>query len=57
MDSRLRGNDEVFAIRAMPDNMTAIRSLTIDPVTEIILIAGSLYLAGEVLARNDEVPV
>ena len=34
----------------------ALAGLAVDPVTEIVLIAGSLYLAGEVLRANGEVP-
>ncbi len=35
----------------------ALQRLRIDPQRDIILIAGSLYLAGEVLRLNDELPV
>ncbi len=34
----------------------AFQRLKIDPAKEIILIAGTLYLAGEVLALNDQIP-
>ncbi|ENY81234.1 bifunctional folylpolyglutamate synthase/dihydrofolate synthase [Sphingopyxis sp. MC1] len=34
----------------------ALAGLAVDPVTEIVLIAGSLYLAGEVLRANGELP-
>lgn len=34
----------------------ALRALNIDPVRERVLIAGSLYLAGEVLRENGESP-
>ena len=34
----------------------ALAGLAVDPVTEIVLIAGSLYLAGEVLRLNGELP-
>jgi dihydrofolate synthase / folylpolyglutamate synthase len=39
-----------------PDITEAIQSLTIDPDHEILLIAGSLYLAGEVLKANNQIP-
>ena len=41
---------------AAPDITKAIQSLTIDPDHEILLIAGSLYLAGEVLKANNQIP-
>jgi dihydrofolate synthase/folylpolyglutamate synthase len=34
----------------------ALRALVLDPAREIVLIAGSLYLAGEVLSANGEPP-
>src|SRR3546814_19068731 len=34
----------------------ALSGLTVDPATEIVLIAGSLYLAGAVLALHGELP-
>jgi dihydrofolate synthase/folylpolyglutamate synthase len=34
----------------------ALRSLAVDPAREIVLIAGSLYLAGEVLSANLQFP-
>ena len=34
----------------------ALRELDVDPAREIVLIAGSLYLAGEVLSANRELP-
>ncbi len=34
----------------------AMTSLSIDPATEIVLIAGSLYLAGDVLRANGQLP-
>ena len=34
----------------------ALRGLKVDPAREIVLIAGSLYLAGEVLSANRELP-
>lgn len=34
----------------------ALRGLDLDPAREILLIAGSLYLAGEVLSANRELP-
>jgi dihydrofolate synthase / folylpolyglutamate synthase len=44
-------------VTAEPDIEAALSALKIDPASDAVLIAGSLYLAGEVLARNDEVPV
>ena len=41
---------------AATDITEAIQSLTIDPEREILLIAGSLYLAGEVLKANNQIP-
>ena len=41
---------------AASDITKAIQSLTIDPKREIVLIAGSLYLAGEVLKANKQIP-
>jgi dihydrofolate synthase/folylpolyglutamate synthase len=41
---------------AATDITKAIQSLTIDPDQEILLIAGSLYLAGEILKANDQIP-
>jgi dihydrofolate synthase/folylpolyglutamate synthase len=34
----------------------ALKGLSVDPATDIVLIAGSLYLAGAVLDANDELP-
>ena len=34
----------------------ALRDLDVDPARQIVLIAGSLYLAGEVLGVNGELP-
>jgi len=34
----------------------AIGALSVDPAREMLLIAGSLYLAGEVLSANREPP-
>ena len=34
----------------------ALRDLDVDPLREIVLIAGSLYLAGDVLSANRELP-
>jgi dihydrofolate synthase / folylpolyglutamate synthase len=42
--------------KAVSDIKTALLSLMIDPTTEIILICGSLYLAGEVLRANAQLP-
>jgi dihydrofolate synthase / folylpolyglutamate synthase len=56
MDSRLRGNDDALELRTADDVTTALHSLTVDPASEIILIAGTLYLAGEVLRLNGETP-
>jgi dihydrofolate synthase / folylpolyglutamate synthase len=41
---------------ASPDIVTALRCLTVDPTSQIILIAGTLYLAGAVLTANGEIP-
>jgi dihydrofolate synthase / folylpolyglutamate synthase len=41
---------------AVSDITKAIQSLTIDPEREFILIAGSLYLAGDVLKANKQIP-
>ena len=41
---------------ASPDIVTALQSITIDPSSQIILIAGTLYLAGAVLTANGEIP-
>jgi dihydrofolate synthase/folylpolyglutamate synthase len=56
MDSRLRGNDEELEFRTADDIIAALQSLQIDPAHEIILIAGTLYLAGGVLEANGEAP-
>jgi dihydrofolate synthase / folylpolyglutamate synthase len=40
-----------------PDITSALSALGIDPIKDAVLIAGSLYLAGVVLAQNGEVPV
>ena len=42
--------------KAADDMIDAIRSLSIDPAQEILLIAGSLYLAGDVLKANNQIP-
>jgi dihydrofolate synthase / folylpolyglutamate synthase len=42
--------------KAAADLIDAIGSLTIDQDQEILLIAGSLYLAGEVLTANNQIP-
>ncbi len=39
-----------------PDIATALQTLQANPATDIILIAGSLYLAGAVLKANDQLP-
>jgi dihydrofolate synthase / folylpolyglutamate synthase len=41
---------------AAPDIETALKHLTVDPASQIILIAGTLYLAGEVLKANRQIP-
>lgn len=41
---------------ASPDLTIAMKSLSIDPTAQIILIAGTLYIAGEVLRLNGESP-
>ncbi len=53
---------EAFRIEGAPqpiaadDIWHALKMLNIYPASEIILIAGTLYLAGAVLSANDEVP-
>ena len=42
--------------RAAASVEAALAGLTVDPANEIVLIAGSLYLAGEVLKANGEFP-
>jgi dihydrofolate synthase / folylpolyglutamate synthase len=42
--------------KAAADIPSAIASLTVDPEREIVLIAGTLYLAGEVLKANNQIP-
>lgn len=42
--------------KAADDMIDAIRSLSIDPERDILLIAGSLYLAGDVLKANNQIP-
>lgn len=42
--------------RQAPNVAAALASLTVDPAREIVLIAGSLYLAGAVLELNGEFP-
>ncbi len=51
-----RGNDEEFKLKEAENITTAFVSLLIDPEREIVLIAGSLYLAGEVLRANNQIP-
>jgi dihydrofolate synthase/folylpolyglutamate synthase len=41
---------------AAPDIVNALQSLKVDPALQIILIAGTLYLAGGVLKANGELP-
>jgi dihydrofolate synthase / folylpolyglutamate synthase len=41
---------------AAPDIATALQTLQANPATDIILIAGSLYLAGDVLRANEQIP-
>jgi dihydrofolate synthase/folylpolyglutamate synthase len=43
--------------KAAPDIQTALKSLSVDPERQIVLIAGTLYLAGSVLKANGEEPV
>jgi dihydrofolate synthase / folylpolyglutamate synthase len=45
-----------LVINSAPDINAALCTLKIDPTSEAILIAGSLYLAGNVLSRNSEIP-
>lgn len=42
--------------KAADDMSDAIRSLSIDPERDLLLIAGSLYLAGDVLKANNQMP-
>ena len=42
--------------RAAPSVEAALQTLSVDPAREVVLIAGSLYLAGEVLRANGELP-
>jgi len=42
--------------RPAPSVEAALSGLTVDPTAETVLIAGSLYLAGAVLALNGELP-
>jgi dihydrofolate synthase / folylpolyglutamate synthase len=41
---------------AAPDIIAALQSITIEPSSQIVLIAGTLYLAGVVLTANGEIP-
>jgi dihydrofolate synthase / folylpolyglutamate synthase len=41
---------------SMPDVVAALAKLDINPATDAVLIAGSLYLAGSVLSLNEEIP-
>jgi dihydrofolate synthase / folylpolyglutamate synthase len=41
---------------AASDIAEAVRGLNVDPASEIVLIAGTLYLAGEVLKANNQLP-
>ncbi len=43
-------------ITAKPDISAALSALSIDPAHDVVLIAGSLYLAGNVLSQNGEIP-
>ena len=58
----IAGHDHHKAAAFGPDAMSAsditqaIQSLSVDPEHEIVLIAGSLYLAGEVLKANNQIP-
>ncbi len=45
-----------LAVQSAPDISAAMAALKINPNDEAILIAGSLYLAGNVLSQNLEVP-
>ena len=56
LDSRLRGNDEVLRVSGAPDIAAAFAALEIDPSTQIVLIAGTLYLAGAILKANNQIP-
>ncbi|MBL9070990.1 MAG: bifunctional folylpolyglutamate synthase/dihydrofolate synthase [Sphingopyxis sp.] len=42
--------------KGAPSVAEALRRLDIDPTRDIVLIAGSLYLAGEVLSANQQLP-
>ncbi|MEQ1538634.1 MAG: bifunctional folylpolyglutamate synthase/dihydrofolate synthase [Sphingorhabdus sp.] len=46
------GNEAIAA----PDIMSAFASIEIDPASQIILIAGTLYLAGAILKANNQIP-
>jgi dihydrofolate synthase / folylpolyglutamate synthase len=56
LDSRLRGNDEIFEIDTAEDINFAFSAFRGNPAEQIILVAGSLYLAGEVLKANNQIP-
>jgi dihydrofolate synthase / folylpolyglutamate synthase len=45
-----------ISIHTAPDVAAAMSALKLDPATDAVLIAGSLYLAGNVLSQNGEVP-
>ncbi len=49
---------EAFGEKAIaaPDIEAAFTSLQIDPSSEIVLIAGTLYLAGAILKANNQIP-
>lgn len=48
---------QVAELSEAPDVASALRKLAVDPAeSEIVLIAGSLYLAGVVLRENEEIP-
>jgi dihydrofolate synthase / folylpolyglutamate synthase len=45
-----------IAVGDAPDIAAGLNALQIDPATDCVLIAGSLYLAGAALALNGEIP-
>ena len=55
-NSRLRRVDEALRLSAAPDVETAFASIDIDPSSQIVLIAGTLYLAGAILRANNQIP-
>ncbi|MGL5839802.1 MAG: hypothetical protein ACRCY3_15020, partial [Sphingorhabdus sp.] len=56
MDPGLRRGDESVGIDQAYDIHASIQSVEVDAANAIILIAGSLYLAGEVLKANNQIP-